>query len=442
MRLHIGIDDTDSPKGGCTTYIGALLVGQLAGLGVRFLDYPNLIRLNPNIPWKTRGNGAICLRIRGDDDQIAESARIATSILEENAHLKDRNTHPGLVFLRGDVPDAFSKFSKVVIQDIASKDDALRLIKKFGAEAVGLKKGRGIIGALAAIGNKLDRYDYTYELIAYRTPTNRGTRREVDEDSVIIMDKLTRPLTFNNVDHEVGRVLITPRGPDPVMYGIRGESPEVVWSAHRMVRTGEDIERWVIYRTNQGTDAHFPSPCRVRDVRPHRPVVVAGRVVRAPRTIMGGHVIFTIGDRSGEIDCAAYEPTGHFRNVMGKLSDGDGVEVYGGVRQRAPKHSITINLERVRVTRTVDKFVFKNPLCPKCGKRMESAGRNKGFRCDRCGLRSRTIEKIVMREDGGIRPGLYVTPPRARRHLSKPISRYGLEREGAPTTLFKLWHAP
>ena len=60
--LHIGFDDTDSPNGGCTTYIAAILVKKFKNLGFYFSDYPNLIRLNPNVPWKTRGNGAICLR--------------------------------------------------------------------------------------------------------------------------------------------------------------------------------------------------------------------------------------------------------------------------------------------------------------------------------------------------------------------------------------------
>ena len=27
------------------------------------IGYPKLVRLNPNVPWKTRGNGAICLRV-------------------------------------------------------------------------------------------------------------------------------------------------------------------------------------------------------------------------------------------------------------------------------------------------------------------------------------------------------------------------------------------
>ena len=61
--LNIGIDDTDSPRKGCTTYIAALATEYLETHDCVFIDYPNLVRLNPTIPWKTRGNGAIALRI-------------------------------------------------------------------------------------------------------------------------------------------------------------------------------------------------------------------------------------------------------------------------------------------------------------------------------------------------------------------------------------------
>jgi tRNA(Ile2)-agmatinylcytidine synthase len=46
--MHIGLDDTDSVRGGCTTYIAALLAVELERLGAVFLDYPLLVRLNPN----------------------------------------------------------------------------------------------------------------------------------------------------------------------------------------------------------------------------------------------------------------------------------------------------------------------------------------------------------------------------------------------------------
>ena len=65
--LSIGFDDTDSPKGMCTTYLGSKLVRLLQKQNVEFLDYPRLVRFNPNIPWKTRGNGAVGLKIKTSD---------------------------------------------------------------------------------------------------------------------------------------------------------------------------------------------------------------------------------------------------------------------------------------------------------------------------------------------------------------------------------------
>ena len=71
MIIHLGIDDIDSLKGGCTTHLAALLVQSLSEVeGLSFLDYPNLVRLNPNIPWKTRGNGAVCFRLHVEDEDL------------------------------------------------------------------------------------------------------------------------------------------------------------------------------------------------------------------------------------------------------------------------------------------------------------------------------------------------------------------------------------
>ena len=53
MRCLVGIDDTDSPKGYCTTYLAYRIAVDLAP-AVEVLPYPRLVRLNPNIPFKTR----------------------------------------------------------------------------------------------------------------------------------------------------------------------------------------------------------------------------------------------------------------------------------------------------------------------------------------------------------------------------------------------------
>jgi len=441
IKMHIGFDDTDSPKMGCTTYIAALLVKKLLSIGASFIDYPNLIRLNPNVPWKTRGNGALCLRTKCQNNLVEKVMETVIDTVEENADLGYDGTDPGIVFFFNNVPHEVKDFARGTIQGLAKMKEATRLIKTFKAEAVGFKKGRGIIGGLAAIGETLEG-DHTYEIIAYRAPENRGTPRRLQASSIKEMNQKTWPLTFNNVDPETGRILITPRGPDPILYGIRGESLEVVKQAHEMIRQQEQVERWVIFRTNHGTDAHLRKISSVSEIKPFNPLVVRGVVAKEPQTIPGGHVIFSIRDETGEVACAAYEPTGALCEVAKKLIVGDLVEAFGGARPASPKHSITVNLEKVRVLRLAAKTVLFNPTCPQCGRRMKSMGKEKGFRCDKCGFRSLKLKKETVRSKRSFKRGLYVASPRSQRHLTKPLCRYGREKSGAPKRMINGWHFP
>jgi len=437
--LHVGIDDTDSPRMGCTTYVASLIVEKLAAKGVSFIDYPNLVRLNPNVPWKTRGNGALCLRLRCTESQVEEIKETVVDTVEENSDLDFAGTEPGVVFCFGDtIPEKFTAFAKQAIQGIVKLSDAVKLVKAFQAEAVGFKTQRGIIGALAAIGGNL-KDDHTYELIAYRTPQNRGTKRQLDPTSVAEMDKKTKPLTFNNVDPETGRILITPHGPDPIFYGIRGETATVVRRAHRMVKATEPIERWTIFRTNHGTDAHLRKIASIEEIQPFNPVVVKGKVSKAPSIIPRRHVVFAISDETKQVDCAAYEPTGELRKIAQKLLVGDVIEAYGGIRPPSKKRPMTVNLEKLKILELAAKTVSQNPLCPQCCRRMESMGVNKGFRCPKCGFRSTELKKSIVVKSRDLKKKLYVTSPRSQRHLTKPLSRYGLEKSNRPDKMISNW---
>jgi len=439
MTLHVGIDDTDSPRMGCTTYVAALLVEKLQELGVSFIDYPNLVRLNPNVPWKTRGNGALCLRFRCDEKLLTEIMDLVIDTVEENSDMDFVGTDPGVVFFRGGrIPEQLTLFAKQTIQGLVKIHEALKLVRAFKAEAVGFNSGRGTIGALAAIGETLNG-DHTYELIAYRTPEYRGTPRRLDVASVEKMDKKTVPLTFNNRDPETGRILITPHGPDPILFGVRGETPATVKRAYRLIRVMEPIERWTIFRTNHGTDAHLRRVNSIDGVFPYHPVVVKGTVVREPKIIPRRHVIFSLEDKAGQIDCAAYEPTQDLRKAAQLLIPGDVVEAFGGVRPKSRRHPVTINLEKLRALKLTPKIVFHNPVCSSCGKCMESMGAAKGFRCKRCGFRSSELSKVTVEEKRTLKPGLYVTSPRSQRHLTKPLSRYGLEKSGKPKSMVSNW---
>jgi tRNA(Ile2)-agmatinylcytidine synthase len=440
VKLHIGFDDTDSPNGGCTTYIVAMLVEKLSNMGVSFLDYPSLVRLNPNVPWKTRGNGALCLRIDCPENIVEEVKELVIDAVEKNSDLAYGGTDPGIVFIEAEVPEGVKTFSAKAKQSILTIEQAVNLAKQVNAEAVGFKKGRGLIGSLGAIGEDLSG-DHTYEIISYRTQENRDKPRRVLVSSVQRMDE-NSPLTFNNVDSETGRVLITPRGPDPILCGIRGETPEAVKQAFEMITVDEPVERWMIFRTNQGTDAHLRKVSSVAEIQAYNPVVVQGAVSKEPKVIKGGHVIFSIKDSTGEVDCAAYEPTVTLSKMARKLTEGDRLKVYGGVRPSSDGHQLTINLEKVRVLELVPRATLANPVCPECGKRTKSMGKNQGFRCDKCGFRSAELKKIKVTEDRGIEEKLYITSLRSQRHLTKPHSRYGKEKSGVPKQLIDGWHCP
>jgi tRNA(Ile2)-agmatinylcytidine synthase len=441
--IHIGFDDTDSTRKGCTTYIAALLAEKLQKLSVNFTDYPNLIRLNPNVPWKTRGNGALCIRIQHNENAEDKIKETAINAVEEHADLEFRGTEPGIVFFKkAKIPKEVKIFAKNTITGIVTLKEALKLLKKFEAEAVGFKKGRGIIGGLAAVGETLQA-DHTYEIIAYRTPENYGSKRKLDQASIFKMDKATAPYTFNNVDQEKSRIIITPRGPDPILFGIRGETPEIVKKAFKIVKPLEPVERWVIFRTNQGTDAHLKRVEKLSQIKPYHPVTAKGTLSANPKTVPTRHIIFPIRDESEQVDCAAYEPTGALRKIARKLIAADQVEVYGGVRKPSENNPLTINLEKIRLLKLATQTIHQNPTCQKCGKRLKSMGKNKGFRCDKCGSRYPNLKKSEIRVKREIRKGLYITSSRSQRHLTKPFRRYGMEkRRVAVKELIGNWHSP
>jgi tRNA(Ile2)-agmatinylcytidine synthase len=425
MFLHIGIDDTDSPEGGCTTYIAALLIERLTKLGIVFRDYPILLRLNPNAPWKTRGNASICIRIDIKDEIIEKAENLVIETVENCAEFDCENTNPGIVFHYGNIPCSYKEFSKKAVQSIVTLKTADNLIQENNANSRGYKNRRGIIGALAAIGGTLTG-DHTYELLTYRTKENRGLPRKVDEGTVKDMDLKYQKNTFNNLDLDKKNILITPRGPDPVLYGIRGETAKDVHMASMMLKTSEPIERWVIFVSNQGTDAHLTFTKKISDLKTNQPGIIQCKVGKKPEIIRGGHVIFSVHDNSGEIDCAAYEPTGDFRKIVKELIPGDLVIAYGGIN--LTDKGKTLNLEKISVINLVEDVTYINPTCPKCGSRMESMGKEAGYRCKKCGYRDKTIEKERIVKDRKIGNGLYVVPPNAQRHLTKPLKRYGKEK--------------
>ncbi len=417
--LHVGLDDTDSSEGMCTTYLAAVLIDEIRStLGISLAAFPRLIRLNPNCPYKTRGNAALSFTLRPPRQLYPKIKELVLGRVGEMAMLEDEGTESGVAFYVGEeIPPALGEFSSRVVKEMVTIEEADLLAKALDIEVHKFKSGRGIIGALAAIGNRLE-HGRTYELIAYRTPKFVGTKREVDLGSIMAMNKATYPFTFDNIDPNTGEVRIMPHTPCPVYFGIRAFKPQYLERALGFVKPLQPVERFQIYETNQATDAHISDAVAGR-IRPLTTVKVSGRVSTMPHIIRGGHLIFAIADDTGSVDCAIYEPTRGFRDVGKALVPGDKVRVYGGVKDK-PGMPLTVNVEKMEVLSLIPVRIKRNPLCPNCGRTMKSEGKEKGYQCPACKFKSTALSPREVTVQRPISQGLYAVPPRARRHLSKP----------------------
>ncbi len=380
MRCLVGIDDTDSSRGYCTTYLAYRIAVDLRP-DVEVLAYPRLVRLNPNIPFKTRGNAAVCLQVEAPDPDLAFellSAKV-TQLSDVGA-----GANPGIVFLADTkLAGLFEPVYIDALSGLVSPHRVRRFLKAHSIKTLELGNGMGVVGAAGSLGFD-ESFDHTYELISYRREESWGTKRAIDSSSVKDMDRGTFPHTFNNYDYQKRKVLISPHGPDPVFAGVRGDSPASVVNAFSLLRYEERLEGHMVYATNQHTDAHLR---RDLDWKVFSSGWCDGTVVDL-EVGHGGHAYLTLRSRDGSHQVAAYEPTGDLRRVVRLLRRGDRVRAFGGVRRATPRHPKILNLEKIEVKSTTDP-----------------SGR-------------------------ALLPGTYIASPRANRHLTKPLIRYGREISG------------
>jgi tRNA(Ile2)-agmatinylcytidine synthase len=413
----IGVDDTDSrERGMCTTYVAHLIAERLGSDGHAVAE-TLLVRLNPAVEHKTRGNAALAVHT---DASLEEANEAARAVVADAAETADDRTQPGLVVAPGgpgDVPGAVAEFARAAVRDHHDLADAVALAETAGYRHEGWAGGRGRIGALAAVGADRAFDEWTHELIAYRGPERRGTERVVDRESLFAAADAAYPAAWDTVDRAAGEAVCVPHTPGPILYGIRGDDPEAV----RAVVDGVDSEPRSAtrpFRTNQGTDAHLREADSVAALRDGRAYRVDGTVRSAPETREGGHVFLAVGDESATVDCVAFEPTKRFRDRVRALRPGDRVTVCGEVSDG------TCKLEKFAV-RELDRTAERTPDCPDCGRSMESAGADQGYRCRDCGTSADGPETV--RLDRDLELGWYEVPPRARRHVAKPLVRGGFD---------------
>ncbi|PKG33717.1 tRNA(Ile)(2)-agmatinylcytidine synthase [Methanoregula sp.] len=402
--MLIGIDDTDSPQGMCTTYLGAVLARRLIREHMQVRE-ARLVRLNPNVTFKTRGNAAVMLDVIGDP---GTAFRIACDIVEELADQSCENTNPGLVVTESKPGEAFYRKA---VTDFCTVDEAVALLESTGARYRGWKNRRGLIGATAAVASELP--DRTSEILVYRQEERFGTPRSVDRQSLFDAEAATFPHTWDTVDTANDVVVCVPHTPDPVLFGIRGESAYWVMAARQMVRSEPPVleQIWV---TNQGTDAHLLD-ADIASLREGLSYRVRGTVIGRPKTGTGGHVSFTMGAEAHQVRCMAYEPTKNFRQVIRELRPGDNILACGSFKKGS------INLEKIQVIALNAEKNVRPPLCTACNKRMTSDGRGKGWKCKKCGARADEPEEEEVPRM--LNTGWYEVPPTARRHLARPLCR-------------------
>ena len=441
--LHVGIDDTDSLDGGCTTWV-ALRVIEALQPDFDLIGTPRLVRLNPDVPWKTRGNGAVALafgRGAGPCTQVGElpggpvlaHAEAAPAALDAEALLERVLTvvraearpsaQPGVVV--SETRPSEKRYWQGVRGIM--RDTQLREALE-GAAHAGLNGGRGLAGAACALAwsprSGGVALSCTWELLGYRERDRWGTPRDISAESVAAVAAVEK--TFGCRDPD-GSPAMVPHSSCPVLWGLRGLEPASLTAGFAALGP-EQPERWLLWQTNQATDDHYVTALPAGG---EASVRLSGTVAAAAQSRRGGHRFFGFAHEGGELECAAFEPSGDFRHVVDMLAPGDELEVCGSFEAGVLK------LEKLCVIALAPRQRKPpNPACPECGARTHSAGRDLGYRCRPCGTRvpAPAPEPVAP----ALAPGWYDPPASARRHLVRPARLMAVTKKNSRRPIFKM----
>jgi tRNA(Ile2)-agmatinylcytidine synthase len=426
------VDDTDSPRGGCTTFVLTGLIALAQQHGLDLIGEARLVRLNPNIPWRTRGNAALSAHLghgsgprrrvgtvdgnpvwsyaRGRAPTPAERGTYlaaAWDLVREASRDGGEGTDPALVATDRRLP---ASAYWAAVRSVVPVPAARALLTSVGAWFRTEGTEQGLVGATAAIAWPGNRP--TWELIAYRERARWGTPRVVDAPSVRAAEARL-PRLFLCYDGRTRRLMVAPHTPCPILYGLRATDSATPLRAMRSVRS-EPVDRFLVFRTNQGTGDHI-----VRRTSADWPELTSGsvraRVTEPPRSLRGGHVQFEVAlAAGGRLACVAFEPTKTLPAVARSLAPGDRVRVWGSRGREA-----TVHLEGIEVLRWArTRPRGSPPRCPQCARRTESSGRSRGYRCRTCHLHLPPEAARARPRSPELPTGVYHPTPSARRHLA------------------------
>ncbi|MET1102329.1 MAG: DUF1743 domain-containing protein [Pyrodictiaceae archaeon] len=344
----IGIDSFDTPLAGCTTHAASLLIIEATKRGIKLTDYPVLVRLNPTIPWKTRGNGAVALRLKTTN--VDDVIKAIDYVLKEYAY---GSTKASVIVIdcRKLYEPCIHKLYRKALTSLVLFNEAKECLDKLPLVYTLGETRRGVIGALASLKALESLQDYTYELITYYHPDEWGHERVVDEASVISFDLAYKPYTFLNYDYKNKRILITPHGNDPVLYGVRGEDAGIVARALKIIKTNNRITHWQIFKTNQATNEHLVRK-NIKALRPYDNALV-NAVIEDITILPGSHTLLKISDEAKDAWAIAFRETGGLRRALQVLKIGSQVVIGGAVKKHNNKLTINIELVMIKIDNTL-----------------------------------------------------------------------------------------
>jgi tRNA(Ile2)-agmatinylcytidine synthase len=387
----LGLDDTDSLEGGCTTEVLHQLIQQLPPNVV--VGQARLVRLWPFAKRRTRGNAAVAVELTTEDESelidwldnhwnknvLPLAGRVQSSDHNER---EQHPSDPGMVWFSKSVTNQ-SLYHRGLTQEITI-DELPIADASWG--------GHGCIGATLAVHWPAETV--TYEAIAWRKKECSGLRK-LDEKAIKYIDQMGD--TFLCRDSRLGTSLLAPKGESPVLFGIRTwtkESAEQALLTLANAENTEPVSGSIVFATNQGTNDHLSELFEVE--------------IKAIRILKGGHTLI----KSSSDTFLAFKQSGQISVTSQMLQPGDGIQCRG---LRA--HDDSIHIEFLRVVHLSPKKT--RPMCPTCSKSMASMGAGQGIRCKKCGYQMEDTWDYVERSipiDQWIQP-----PSSSRRHLAKPL---------------------
>jgi len=354
----IALDSFDLPRAGCTTHVASLLILYLYERGFKLLDFPRLVRLNPAVPWKTRGNASIAFEVNGDVEDVFKLSKRFLEDLEGSLLVSDG-------WVKSDMyPRAVEK--------VIAPDEVRRVIKEENIEFFG--KSEAAVGALAALSTDLSDVP-NFELIAYRLPERIGTRRECKpKEEYDTLYNLLYPCV-----HESSFRVICPRGDDPVLYGLRGRNTACLVTLVKAIES-EPVSLFTIFRTNQhsfkpSSEAKYIYDYGRKELDiDENDIAILGEDIKIKEYMLFKETGIT----------KLFKELASYERLKGELELD--VMIKPGIS----------SISRIRIEKLV-AYERRAPRCPRCGAPMKSLGAKTLMRrCKRCGFVKEEISRLKL----------------------------------------------